>query len=431
MLMCSLCLSSCAITAGTVSSNPTGKNEDIFPKDSSLPAAEDESDEIDLIEKYLFYRDRLHSRFLVVGREQGHSLPADAIDVRHMHFGDSTVFLGWYMGILATEYYLLTEYDIFSGFLNPCQTLERLYFALNALNRLMSAAPHAFETSFSVVAEGSDGFFVRDDVDFTLLDHFPDVEVLESDFRAGDIFDKEESQDQLIHLMLGLSLVDKCIPETTVVNGVNLIEECEDLALRICSWPAATGWTIKNPYRGNKTVKRGAHSSFFCFPIVSSVQKIRGHEDELSDSVRPLYKFIWEKWMKHNLSLGCTTQHLILTLGSISNSWGEETLKHLMNMSYRYNWPIYPMVNILLYADNLSENRQYLGELLKTTDPMLRSAPDSGISHSHSPPGWKASHRFLFDVDTQNDGQDYYAGKDFSGVDFLLLHNIYQILRRW
>ena len=382
------------------------------------------------VEKYLSYRDRLHSQFLVIGEEQGHSLPADAIDARHMHFGDSTLFLGWHMGVLATEYYLLTEYDIFSGLLNPCQTLEHLYFALIALKRLMSAAPSAFETAFSVVAEGSDGFFIRDDVDCSFLAYFPDIEVLQSDFLAEDIFDKEQSQDQLIHLLLGLSLVKKFIPETSLVNGVNLIDACEELAFRICSWPAGTHWTIKNPYCGNKTVKRGAHASFFSLPIVTSLQHIRGREDELSDRVRALYKFIWKNLLKHNLSLGCTTHHLVLTLGSISDSWGAKTLKHLMKMSYRHNWTIYPMVNILLYSDNLSEKRQYLEELLNTTEPMLRSAPDSGISYSHSPPGWKASHRFLFDVDAQNEGQDYYAGKDFSGVDFLLLHNIYQILRR-
>jgi hypothetical protein len=59
---------------------------------------------------------------------------------------------------------------------------------------------------------------------------------------------------------------------------------------------------------------------------------------------------------------------------------------------------------------------------------MLDAAPPDGLSHSGSPPGWKASHRFLFNRRGQQKGQEAYVGKRFSGLDFLLLHNLARIL---
>ena len=88
------------------------------------------------------------------------------------------------------------------------------------------------------------------------------------------------------------------------------------------------------------------------------------------------------------------------------------------------------LVNIALHPDNLENRGHYIETVLNVSKSILKDAPDSEISYGFSPPGWKASYRFLFDLDAQNEGQDYYEGKEFSGVDFLLFHNVYQIVKR-
>jgi hypothetical protein len=125
-----------------------------------------------LSRKYEKYRRILRKRFLIIGRAQGHSLPADARNSGRMHFGDATVFLGWYMGILATEFYLLSEGLITTQMLRAQRTLRELYFALIALRRLIDTAASCFCPS----PVQYPGFFIRDDVSAELKDHFTVVD---------------------------------------------------------------------------------------------------------------------------------------------------------------------------------------------------------------------------------------------------------------
>jgi hypothetical protein len=86
------------------------------------------------------------------------------------------------------------------------------------------------------------------------------------------------------------------------------------------------------------------------------------------------------------------------------------------------------MINVVLFSDIHPHKKLDIPELTDWARPMLETAPRDGLSHQGSPAGWKASHRFLFDKRTQIEGQDRYEGMTFPGVDFMLLHNIYQIM---
>lgn len=193
---------------------------------------------MDLIRKYQRYRARFKADFLRVGLDQGHSLPADARKNDSIHFGDATVFLGWHIGVLATEHFLLQKGVLDSAVLNPSDTLRELYFALKALERLMRKAPDAFESLSRQHRDEAEGFFIRDDVTVDLKHQFG-VEGIASDFIADDRFQKEESQDQLIHLLLGLALVKRFIPESVCVQGTFLVSlvsaiSRQNLHLAVC-----------------------------------------------------------------------------------------------------------------------------------------------------------------------------------------------------
>jgi hypothetical protein len=81
--------------------------------------------------KYWHYRARLINHFLVIGPNQGESLPAGIRNQTNSSiadWGDGPVYLGYYIGVLATEYRLLLQNNK-----NTDQTLTKLYYAINAI----------------------------------------------------------------------------------------------------------------------------------------------------------------------------------------------------------------------------------------------------------------------------------------------------------
>ena len=390
---------------------------------------------MDLNKKYKNYRSRLKAEFLIVGEDSGCSLPADARKTESIHFGDATVFLGWYIGILATEHFLLQKSLLDSTIIDISDTEKELYFTLKALERLMTTAPDAFNGLSRQCSDEPMGFFIRDDVKFDLKEKFG-VENIESDFIAGNPFQKEESQDQLIHLLLGLALVKRFIPKNIRYKGKSLLEFSQLLAFKICSWPSTQKWIIRNPFCENKKVNRGSCAVFFSFPIVIACRYISDNETDLIETVPNRYIFLWHHILKYKLPCiyNPTNCHLVLTLACISNTWGVNSLKYISNLSQIFDWPAYPMIHIAVHRDQIQlfspfRIDRYISDLTSRAESMLREAPWEGPSYEESPRGWKAPHRFLAGIDSQNFGYEPYEGMYFSGVDFMLLHNIYQIIK--
>lgn len=165
-----------------------------------------------------------------------------------LEWGDGTVFLGHYIGVLATEFALLTQNN------QPIQadrTLEELYLALQAYRRLDITANRVEEerairngitcVSEGVQFDGFSGWFIREDAHSTIWQEFDDPEIngAVSDYSLRDrnIFhdydhpmEREKnalddvvlSQDQISHLLFGLALAKTYIPTDATVRGTNL-----------------------------------------------------------------------------------------------------------------------------------------------------------------------------------------------------------------
>ena len=203
-----------------------------FSYETQVPVADHKA----LQDKYWFYRHRLKTEFVKIGtapsgKPSGYGIPAcqaykDKQDM--LHFGDGTSFLGNYIGVLATEYLLLTKSAAPSEQLNALK--EELYSAMKAYERLDYNAelivPPRKDTGQAVL----NGFFLRDDVDIdTYLTDFNtpndpsgEVKTVISDYTSAKDADPCTSSalrfptvDQISNLMVGFALVVKCMGEET------------------------------------------------------------------------------------------------------------------------------------------------------------------------------------------------------------------------
>lgn len=123
-------------------------------------------------DKYWKYRERLKNKFVKIGPQAGESIPMacripgyayggtpDASGTQ-LQWKDATITLGYYVIVLATEYKLLKNAGE-----NFQPTLNELYYALTAINRLDQKAEYYLSNQNSPLE--INGFFLRDDVPYT------------------------------------------------------------------------------------------------------------------------------------------------------------------------------------------------------------------------------------------------------------------------
>ncbi|MCA0431578.1 MAG: T9SS type A sorting domain-containing protein [Bacteroidetes bacterium] len=268
-------------------------------------------------QKYWYYKSRLYNDFMKVGLNPGESIPSqrrgkenpflnfsDDVNCK-MDWGDASSYLGFYIGTLAMEYYLLKQNN---------QSVDKvsyeIFCALNAINRLDYYGETFFDGQPTL-----NGYFVRDDVDanfvnnnYNHFNYYSNGNSLNSnspgkgfmsDFTAGankvnsskegwlnwrlthdylsdhDGPIPEMSQDQAYSLFVGLALVKKFVDNNANYNytpfpycsysNVYFTTEADNITDRIinhmrysqnlnggtCSTVPSYGWKIKNPVTCN------------------------------------------------------------------------------------------------------------------------------------------------------------------------------------
>jgi hypothetical protein len=120
----------------------------------------------DNMKKYWFYRTKLVNDFMLVGTGQGMSESfnqrastshTNPLTGNTLNVGDEISTLGYYIGVLATEYRLLVN-----NHQDDTKVVHELFCALNAVNRL----DYTCESTLGTCPGGSlDGFLMRDDID--------------------------------------------------------------------------------------------------------------------------------------------------------------------------------------------------------------------------------------------------------------------------
>lgn len=289
--------------------------------------------EAENLKKYWEYRDRLRKNFVLIGKGEGNGMCASNIDnvpanhgaeltgnpwpntnvqYGYRRWGDGLAQHGEYLIVLATEYRLLKNEG-----LDVTATLNELYYAINAINRIDFFAEKYFsENSQSGVFNG---FTTRDDVpkDIALRwqsqypitnDPHDRYEGVASDTYLDQLngamrISNEVSQDQLIRIFYGfahiIKLVDNLYVKPTALDmGFKLHDQVRattDLIMahmmktsefdyeinEIClggspvTYRVKSNWIITNPIYG-EPVSRGGLAVFYSYAFTRAAQYITG-----------------------------------------------------------------------------------------------------------------------------------------------------------
>lgn len=430
-------------------------------------------------DKYWYYRYRLINNFLLVGDCQGCSIPAYRRGLgNNKHAGEEVLDwgdgqdLGWYIGILATEYGLLIKHNQ-----DASGTKKELFYALEAFNRLDYNAEVYWTPPYNAPnpSNGSyNGFFIRDDVPGTVSDfvqnhyeHFNSsyVQTQRPVRIATSIFSEthppeENSQDNVIHLMMGLALVNKFVDEGAVYHdgaGVRLFRRDGEASIRnearnishdVVRWIQVHSWVVKNAVTG-LNVEEGA-----CCPAVISYGFAEAYCKATDKTSMVLHLFtgfdcgvfadaisipnlgIW--WaLQQPLALAVPpsfTAHIIGILAAIGNSWYlsptplvlvNTTAGGLAAFFPSQRMEYLPLLRQVLHGGiNLVSNATY-------TD-LLNSAPCLGpynLGNGNYPVfEWSSDHRFR-DPEDRGAAMPLERQGEYSGLDYMLLFNLYAIAK--
>ena len=303
----------------------------------------------DINTKYWYYRYKLQNDFMVIGEGSGMSIPAS---IRNkwgdkMKWAEGTIYLGWYLGVLATENKLLNDFLDSHGLQN---NNTEMYYALKAMDRLDNIAEtHIFYNGAGFPSRN--GFFARDDVKATFLNtHYEalnssytrqlDVTVMNSDWMQNNL-NHEMSRDQVIHVLMGLKLVWLYAPRDLNGNPIavnvkrldgtvvsfNFHSEAKNLAIRIID--RALGGVIRNPVSG-APVSRGGATPDLTWPLNQLKREFNGQSPrslpvsyQSTNSLHPIDALAypnfaaWLNAVKHS-HYNVDNLHMAVAMGAIA-----------------------------------------------------------------------------------------------------------------
>jgi hypothetical protein len=377
------------------------------------------------LQKYCVYRERLGRQFLVSGVGPGMGLPADTYMTKGglLRFGDGGINLGWRLATLAAELRLGRSAPGASGVETETSCAD-LYETLLALGRLLQTPGATLAALFpgcnAPMSSYSSGFFIRDDAPADLAQRFSNVTAIDSDYVSPAVFNKEESQDQVYHVLMGLAAVHKLVPNESY-KGLTFGTVAAAHASEIVAWIAENSWQIYNPACG-RPVQRGAQTMAYSaglYRLLTSLNAVGAVPAPIE------YEAPWTLLATpvgiEGLAAHPDNLHMAMALGAAGDGWGETTSDTLAQMSDKEHWIVYPLLHAILY-----ERRDRLPDLILQSLSLLATAPPEGPS-AVGPAGWFASNRFLRDRKAQNslDPRALAEGAECNGLDFMLLHNLF------
>lgn len=182
------------------------------------------------LDKYWNYRSSFFEDFIVdidpnslpTGMSpSGINIPASKTTTYKVDWGESPIKIGYYLSAMATEYKLMNLNNLDSTIAQG-----KVHRALDAVNRLDSYAEPFFNCGYSGnppcnYYTNMNGFFLRDDISADFVVQWDDFKLSwdgrstgGSSYTNEDPGENEMSQDQLIGLMMGHSLVKKFVKAT-------------------------------------------------------------------------------------------------------------------------------------------------------------------------------------------------------------------------
>jgi hypothetical protein len=402
-------------------------------------------------QKYWHLRHRLITKFIKVGYGPGESIPANKYItgisysqkpfriIRKIMWGDATGQLGYYLGVMATELYLIEAQGIpHDTYYN--ELIKELYLGLNAINRLDDVAeiiwgygPRDCDVRIDKVEPvlwdsinncwlpkpGShhkplrNGWCARMDGNVNLLEYFTDASSISTSLvrtwswkdsvpsnQSGVNFDKygyylldpndpnfeyrnngyyphhQISQDQIFGMLMGLILVNEFVDDKTHYNGIGLKNMAKEIALRLIG--CYKGWVIQNPiYPGVAMCNHGGSS----FAFWNSLVKIKryfetGEKKHVCDQI-----LLWGV-------LDCKTSYpinrgLFALIASIANSTPTADMCKYATRD-GFDWGFYFLLRKVIYQPKLHGSCDYTLDEIKND---LNLCPMRGPHYDVFDPG--------------------------------------------
>ena len=438
-------------------------------------------------EKYWYYRYRMKSYFTDIGSGTYKSLVyarRNQFTGTHIHAGDQTYDMGWYMCALAAEYNLISETGN-EAEIN--QTLTELYYLLKAFERLdyCESKLDYLENNTSRI----DGFFVRQDpemldeavsFDATLQnlnngltpeDGFGSrppgqptyVNYLNDGLADDELYKYEMSQDQVVGLFLGLATIKRAfkyhyqssfynvITNQTIPFDFNdkMINISSRLLNYIHNFPPQQGtfaWYIYNP-DGNVVPRDGYDCSFYSYGFAKLASWLIESNLFYDNTAISVGIPAWQS-LAHYENPTTFNNVMELILGTISNSW---TMPRD---------PVFPFINIeptdyYIYHKSLAYNHDYFFIMLyrylhEKDSPYERTGNIAGIidnapfcgpyrytdgyeyagemvdAYPQGNTGWASHNRYRRKI-TEANGNHGERG-NFPGLDYMVTYNLYRKL---
>lgn len=413
-----------------------------------------------LTEKYIRYRERLKSQFMLcIGTGPGCSLPAsirntydDNYNGREtIKWGDGTIDLGMYISVLATEFKLLHDENK-----NTAETLTELYYALEAFNRL----DYFGDTCFGMPPE-LNGFFIRSDAGAGLFNNpekkqetlnrlnvsGPSVNNISSEFLnflKGDTKLFAVSKDQVFILLMAMKLITLYIPEHIhsasgkFMDGeISFSEEAKNIAGRMIEWIHPSGksnfftiWKIRTPSGGK--VKAGSNAWTYS-PLLSETLKNisgignpqqKGFSWMMAKGIREFSWLAYKPIFFFNRSESFKTLLMETLAGKKKNK--ADKFYRRSHAFTPYNWYLIP----LLYGclnQSWPENFDW-----KIYESLLKEAPTEGPHHfaegEFENKQWSSTSLIIHPRRTTHI-IPHFPGS-YNGLDFMLLYNLFLIAGR-
>ena len=351
--------------------------------------------------KYITYRSRFREEFLSKTnnpREKGNFIPIENITtVGQPKYADETWYLGFYLGVLATEYKLRQRDNDKKGLEETINEIDNI---LITIDRLDSVA----ETFWGKKAE-INGFFIREDV--TKI-HNP------------------MSQDQVWSLFYGFRLIKKFVDNDKIIQHTQAITKRILVALNPVvkerKRKNKRAWCIVNP--NIEIVQKKVELSVTKFAFSKTASFIVDSNLFYKGSRNLWTRFLFSASrarIYHNLLMKKRT-HMYNTYG-VTNltvlASPKKALKYSIKIEKTVNkyfpkgaFAHFPLTAAILYYGEVPHERNYYQEILD-------SAPMEGPNYKATPP-WNTLSLIACPWQSNSNGS-------FNGLDYLLLHNLVEI----
>lgn len=443
--------------------------------------------------EYWYYRNRL-KYFVIPGIKIGDSQVA-AVRNRldndanyrkaNVDYGQDGDHDGLYIGVLATEYYLLNANGQTTDATN---TLNELYYALHTVNIYWDSLA---ETYWPGGSGSINGFFIRGNVPTGLFSDTlissgvgfaangkTNLSLLNKGLKTSDIWNgntfgsfplghpgyadhatcynslsnvQSMSQDEAVGILIGCALASKLSTGAAQTLAKNMAFNIANYLINKNQIYGSNYYRIYNPDGRKVFIKDGGDTYAWGPGYIKVGSEISGSSISAPFS-------IWKDIIRQTIAwhfeeqTGLGDNYLVAFLIAMGNTLGTCSSQGIYNLTNGNNWDTF---DILLWEvlNNKKRTHHNQTNLLNKSLGQLNSAPCEGPycylpdnrnyffygSKHHrvltsycnngvyAGGGWATSYRWYNDKGDQDHGKTNFWG-NFSGCDYMLLYNLYQIV---